>query len=414
MRPVKNSSLQARFALTLLGLALICDMKLMAASDPSEISRAELEALEAEHAALLGELEQIEGQEALTFRDLGALERALLAAAMESQRREEQASQAERKLISLQSRLQANRLKLVEGEQTLEDLLGALAISGRYRPPALLTQPKDANAAIRTAIIMGELAPRVQSRTIGLSRQIETLRKLESEILREQKTLADSEAALKLKQQEILGLTAAKRKAFEDVTGNADSLRQQASEIGRKAETLRSLLAALEAAAPAAPLMKPRLNLAELNREKRSAGSASIRQASLPTPSVSQPLGVLATPTAGRLVRRWGDRLPGGTKSEGITYATRSGAQIASPIDGKVEFSGPFRSYGQLLILSTSDGYHVLLSGMTYSYVGVGQYVRQGEPVARMSERSDLEPELYMEVRKSGKPMNPATWMRRG
>ena len=114
------------------------------------------------------------------------------------------------------------------------------------------------------------------------------------------------------------------------------------------------------------------------------------------------------------MVRAWGDRMPGGESSESVAFATRSGAQVSAPVSGTVEFSGPFRSYGQLLILSTSDGYHVLLWGMSSSYVSVGQSVRQGEPVARMTERARGEPELNMEVRKAGKPMDPAKWMKRG
>jgi septal ring factor EnvC (AmiA/AmiB activator) len=51
---------------------------------------------------------------------------------------------------------------------------------------------------------------------------------------------------------------------------------------------------------------------------------------------------------------------------------------------------------------------------MSDSYVSVGQTVKQGEPVAKMSVRENAEPELYMEVRKSGKSMNPAKWMKRG
>ena len=105
--------------------------------------------------------------------------------------------------------------------------------------------------------------------------------------------------------------------------------------------------------------------------------------------------------------------MPGGTVSEGLTYVTRSQAQIVAPVSGKVEFSGPFRTYGQLLIISTSDGYHVLLSGMARAYVDVGQSVVQGEPVARMTQRVEPAPELYMEVRRSGKPVDPATLMER-
>ena len=380
----------------------------------NDVSRAELEALEAERQDLLSQLALLESSEAETARDIGSLERDLIAASMESQRREEQATTAELRLVSLRARLSTAKQDLITGEAALEDLMAALALAGRYRPPALLSHPDDANAAIRAAILMGDLTPRVQEKTQSLGAEIVGLRKLERLVLREQKRLATSEAALQLKKKEILRLTAAKRKAFEDVTANAATLRAEATALGQKADSLRSLLAALEAAAPIAPRLKPRLNMAGIQQASSTTNSAPAGRATLPKPTVSQPLGVLSIPTVGRMVRRWGDKMPGGTKSEGVAFATRSGAQVASPIAGKVEFSGPFRSYGQLLILSTSDGYHVLLSGMADSYVSVGQQVRQGEPVARMSERNDLEPELYMEVRKSGKPMNPARWMQRG
>lgn len=373
-----------------------------------DVSRAELDALEAEREQALQQLAALEQAGSAVAGDLEALERDLISAAMESQRREEQATSAEFKLVSLRTRLGSARTELVNGESALEDLMASLALSGRHRPPALLTQPQDANQAIRAAILMGEVAPQVRARTTALGDEITSLRKLERQVLREQKSLAAAEAALLLKQEEITRLTAAKRSAFEDVTVDAEKLRQRAESLGEKASGIRELIAALEAAAPGAPRLKPRLAFAEQSR------SRATQSASLPRPTVSQPLGVLAAPAMGRMVRVWGDKMPGGSKSEGVTYQTRSGAQVAAPVDGVVEFSGPFRSYGELLILSTSDGYHVLLSGMSSSYVAVGQSVKQGEPVARMAERVNGEPELYLEVRKSGKPMNPAKWMKRG
>ena len=380
----------------------------VALSAPDTISRAELEALEEERQDALAQLQALEEAGSIVAADLDGLERDLIAAAMESQRREEQATAAELNLVSLRTRLGSARTELVAGESALEDLMASLAISGRHRPPALLTQPADANQAIRAAILMGEVAPQVQGKTTALTNEIDMLRRLEREVLREQKRLAAAEAALAVKQEEITQLTAAKRSSFEDVTADAAALRKRAETLGERASSIRELLAALEAAAPGAPRLKPRLLLAERQTP------APVRQASLPRATVSQPLGVLSMPAAGRMVRAWGDTLPGGTKSEGVSMATRSGAQVTAPVDGTVEFSGPFRSYGQLLILSTSDGYHVLLSGMSSSYVSVGQSVRQGEPVAKMAERVGGEPELYLEVRKDGKPMNPAQWMQRG
>ncbi|MEM6556169.1 MAG: peptidoglycan DD-metalloendopeptidase family protein [Pseudomonadota bacterium] len=373
-----------------------------------DVSRAELQALEAEREDALEQLSALEQAGNLVSNDLEKLERDLISAAMESQRREEQASSAELKLISLRSRLTTARTNLVEGEDTLEDLMASLALSGRHRPPALLTQPQDANQAIRAAILMGEVAPQVKQKTTDLSGEITKLRRLERQVLREQKVLAAADAALALKQEEITQMTAAKRAAFEDVNADAEYLRQRAESLGEKASTIRELIAALEAAAPGAPRLKPRLVLAEQSQSRVAS------RPSLPRPTVSQPLGVLALPATGRMVRAWGDKMPGGESSESVAFATRNGAQVSAPISGTVEFSGPFRSYGQLLILSTSDGYHVLLWGMSSNYVSVGQSVQQGEPVARMSERANGAPELFMEVRKGGKPMNPAQWMKRG
>ena len=403
-----------RFTLSSTALLLASALALSAATTAGsaaaqrDVSRAELEQLEADKAAALAQLKALEAAGGTVAADLGSLERDLISAAMESQRREEQATASELKLVSLRSRLAAARGELSVGEEALEDLIASLALSGRHRPPALLTQPEDANEAIRAAILMGEVAPQVQDQTKVLSDEITTLRKLERQVLREAKRLDAAEAALALKQAEITQMTAAKRAAYEDVSRDAEALRARAEKLGKEAETVRMLIAALEKAAPGAPRLKPTLRMAEAPKPRPSV------RANLPRATVSQPLGVLATPTAGRMVRRWGDKMPGGTDSEGVAFATRSGAQVAAPVDGVVEFSGPFRSYGQLLILSTSDGYHVLLSGMADSYVSVGQTVKQGEPVAKMAERAASEPELYMEVRKSGQPMNPAKWMKRG
>lgn len=392
----------------LLACAAIVGLTAYPVQGQSDVSRADLEALEAERAETLRQLAALEAAGGLVANDLEELERDLISAAMESQRREEQATSTELKLVSLRSRLSMARTDLVDGEETLEDLMASLAVSGRHRPPALLTQPKNANQAIRAAILMGEVAPQVKSKTKLLTEEITDLRRIERQVLREQKVLASADAALALKKEEITQLTTAKRAAFEDVNADAVFLRERAESLGEKAGSLRELIVALEAAAPSAPRLKPRLATAEQPRPR------PVQRASLPRATVSQPLGVLALPATGRVVRAWGDKMPGGAKSESVAFATRSGAQVSAPISGTVEFSGPFRSYGQLLILSTSDNYHVLLWGMSSSYVSVGQSVQQGEPVARMAERTGGEPELYLEVRKAGEPMDPANWMKRG
>jgi len=124
-------------------------------------------------------------------------------------------------------------------------------------------------------------------------------------------------------------------------------------------------------------------------------------------------------PVNGVKVREFGaaDRL-GGTE-KGLSIATRSGAQVTAPCDGWVVYAGPFRSYGQLLILNAGGGYHVLLAGMERISVDLGQFVLTGEPVAVMGAGSQTaalvavgssQPVLYVEFRKDGTPVDPSPW----
>jgi septal ring factor EnvC (AmiA/AmiB activator) len=108
----------------------------------------------------------------------------------------------------------------------------------------------------------------------------------------------------------------------------------------------------------------------------------------------------------------------GGTE-KGISVATRAGAQVTSPCDGWVVYAGPFRSFGQLLILNAGGGYHVLLAGMERISVDLGQFVLTGEPVAVMGGGAPAaataptgrsKPVLYVEFRKDGTPVDPGPW----
>jgi septal ring factor EnvC (AmiA/AmiB activator) len=98
-------------------------------------------------------------------------------------------------------------------------------------------------------------------------------------------------------------------------------------------------------------------------------------------------------------------------RSDGIVIAARRQAQITAPFDGRVDYAGPFRSYGSLLILNVGGGYHVVLAGMGATYAQAGVEVLAGEPLGEMPGGG--EPELYVEVRRDGQPIDPRPWFRR-
>ena len=396
-------------------LACLLLVPLIAAA-PDTFTRADLEALEAERQAAIAELAVLERQGETDALDLRELDETLLSTAMEARRREEQAGRAEISLVTLRARRETAREELLTSETTLEDLLAALAAANRRRPPALVVSPGNSGVAIRRAILMQATYPKLSDRASAISKEIAELNLLEANIEAEQARLGAAEATLALKKEEIERLAASKRAAFEGAAGSLDGLRDRADRLGKQAGTLRELLSALESNAPEAPRIKPetRPQLAALRPAKPGAS----KPAAIATPSKNtaaplgkSALGGLAQPAAGTLLHGFGDKLASGATTEYLVFQTRAEAQVSAPAGGVVEFARPFRTYGQMLILRTSDGYHVILSGMSRIYVSEGQSVSAGEPVGRMPDRDDPAPELTVELRLGDRVLNPAEWM---
>ncbi|MEZ5946450.1 MAG: peptidoglycan DD-metalloendopeptidase family protein [Hyphomonas sp.] len=396
-------------------LALPMAALLLSAAAPDTFTREELNALEAEKQAAERRLAALQASGTEAMKDIGNIDAELIAAAMESQRREDQAAEAEKSLADLGTRRVAAQMRLLENQQALEDLLAALAASNRRKPPALVVSPGKANDAVRRAILMSETTPRLAAETDKVRTEIDELNALERRIRGEKARLEAAEATLALKQVEIEQLAAAKRGQFEDLSGDIAALKSETAILAQRADTLRGLLSALESVAPSAPGAKP---IAKPTRVAATKPSAPRPAAPSPRPT-GKPLGKAALgglkqPVAGGVIYNFGDKMPAGGKTEWITFQTRAEAQVAAPAAGTVEYARPFRSYGSMLILRTSDGYHVILSGMSRIYVTEGQSVSAGEPVGRMPDRADPLPELNMELRLGDAVMNPADWMPRG
>jgi len=63
------------------------------------------------------------------------------------------------------------------------------------------------------------------------------------------------------------------------------------------------------------------------------------------------------------------------------------------------------------LILRTAGAYHLVLAGLGEVSAAPGQTVALGAPVGRMAGGGKPGPELYLELRRSGTPVDPAPWL---
>ena len=125
---------------------------------------------------------------------------------------------------------------------------------------------------------------------------------------------------------------------------------------------------------------------------------------------ITPPIRLLA-PVEGKLVQRYGAALAGGGEASGVTLAAGHSAQVAAPDAGLVQFVGPVKGWGTILILRLAGGYHLVLAGLDRTSVGVGQSVAAGAPVGWMTDGRNSPSELYLEVRERGVPVDPARWL---
>jgi murein hydrolase activator len=340
----------------------------------------------------------------------------LVAAAQRIQARETAITSADGRVGSLKKEEIVIRAALAEKQDVLSELLAGLQKLERNPPPALVVEPGDILSALRGAIMFGALVPELEAEAHALAQKLARLEAIKLETSAEQDGIRANIAKLETSHAELKALQARKKELLASQTKALEAEKARAKELAAKAKDLKQLLAALE---------EERIKReAEAAKKTAAAEELRKRQAALaarPRLALVNAKGRLDYPAQGKLVKRYGDKDGFGGEVKGQFVETRKGAQVVAPADGKVEFAGPFRSYGQLLILNAGNGYLVLLAGMGKINAEIGQVVRAGEPLAAMGEGAapgtltgdqvhSTAPVLYIEFRKNGEAIDSAPW----
>lgn len=337
--------------------------------------------------------------------------------------------EAEARLKTLNGREQQARTSLDSRRADIVEVLAALQRAGRRTPPALLVRPEDALQSLRTAILLGAVVPELRSRAQKIAGELGELVALRKSIASERDQLASDRDKIRSDQTRLTALVderqrqqASREKDLEAENARAIGLSKQVGDLqGLIAKMEQDLQSAAKAAEKAAEAAKQ----AEAKEAKAAAdakpGPATFKDRSRTSPAIlfASAKGLLPLPVNGNKIRDFGGSDGVGGVQKGISLATKPGSQVTTPCDGWVVYAGPFRSYGQLLILNAGGGYHVLIAGMERISVNIGQFVLTGEPVATMGSTSQVasilatnasQPVLYVEFRKDGTPIDPGPW----
>lgn len=374
---------------------------------------------------------ELENGVAALKKDQATIRTELVQAAKTQKKLSGDIAESELRLASLGGREDELKQSLHARRGVLAEVLAALQRMGRNPPPALLVSPEDALSSVRSAILLGAVVPEIRAQTERLVADLQELTNVRASIANERERLlatlqeqAEEEERLNLLLVEKRKLAASNEQKLADearvsreLANRARNLEDLIASLGQEIESVRNAQEEARLAAQA------RTEESQRQREQaRELARNTVPDAGRIAPAFqfSKLQNKLELPVAGQTKYGFGEDDDTGRPLKGMMVSAAPDAIVTAPADGWVVYSGPFRSYGQLIILNAGDGFHLVMAGMGSTNTDIGQFVVAGEPVGRMASTkvasatalalASTEPTLYIEFRRNGKPVDPAPW----
>lgn len=145
-----------------------------------------------------------------------------------------------------------------------------------------------------------------------------------------------------------------------------------------------------------------------------SAAAPAPTTVASPSPASSAANTVNAANSDDNLVFAWphpGQVLTGfdELKNKGLDFAGKAGDPVLAAADGKVVYAGSgLRGYGNLVILKHNNTYLTAYAHNQSLLVKEDQTVQKGQRIAEMGNSDADRVKLHFEIRKQGKPVDPA------
>ena len=404
VRPVRRSNHPIIRTVTLSLLIALC-AGAAAYADPKEKDlRSVVQQIEREKARK----KALEAQSRKLLLETAELRRELIDVARSAQEKEALLTQLEAQLTRLVREAELREAALVDQRRRLAGTLGALARLSRNAPQALLVYPGAPTDMVRSALLLRISVPRLGDRAATLAEEIDSLTQVKKDIAGKLLSLRQASAARDVERDRLRRLLDRKGALRRETEAAYRRNIQRMRDLAVKARNLRDLIAGLTSRS-AEPERKPLV--AAIPRPPDAAPAPRVPEGPPGGLRSFPERGPLTLPVRGKLVGRYGQSTNFGNTAKGIRLETRPDAQVVTPFDGKVVFAGPFRTYGQILIIEHRGGYHTLLAGLAQIDAVVGQWLLAGEPLGSMATRKSGKPVLYVELRRNGQPINPLPWI---
>lgn len=399
--------------LTIVGLALL-SVPAVAQNDPEQPT---LDTIESSIESERNRAAELERQSETIAAEAATLRRQQIETAAAMQDHEERLSAFEDSLQTLEDAVATIEERLHSDRKQAIATLAALQRLALTPPESALFAEGNPIDRARAAALLEQIYPRLAAHAERMREDLADLAALRDSITAQRAAAEETATALSAENETLATLAARKEELLAETDAERAASEERIAQLADEAEDLRDLIARLAEAEP--PASKPETAAEpEAEDEPEAEGEQVAALPDAPLPDLEPEIrafptvpGKLVMPVRGDIVVGYGGVTSTGEASRGIYLETRPGAQVVVPYDGQVVYAGEFRGYGLILIVEHSDGYHSLLAGLGRVDARVGQWVLAGEPAGAMATGTDNDPELYVELRRAGQPIDPAPWL---
>ncbi len=123
--------------------------------------------------------------------------------------------------------------------------------------------------------------------------------------------------------------------------------------------------------------------------------------------------GKMPIPVKGRVKHAYGQPRTAGLHWQGWLIGAVSGSEVKAIAYGRIAYSDWLRGYGLLMIIDHGDSFMSLYANNESLLREVGDWVEPGTAISTVGTSPVTGNGLYFEIRKDGKAMDPAVWLKR-
>jgi septal ring factor EnvC (AmiA/AmiB activator) len=287
----------------------------------------------------------------------------------------------------LEADRRARQATLARTQDSLAAQIRAAYILGRSEPLKLLLNQKDPAQAGRNFAYYGYFGRMRASQIHAINDNIAKIDELKQKIDDEDAQLARLEAAQRSQVGQLEQARQRRGKVLASLEQESKNRSEALARLQRQQAALEKLLKDLNRALEKFPV-------------DANDAFAKLR-------------GELAWPVEGRLVAHFGETRAGGVKWNGVLIAAERGTPVRVIYHGRVAYADWLPGLGLLMIIDHGNGYLSLYGHNERLYKAAGALVRAGDTIAAVGDSGGRsQDELYFEIRKAGKPIDPRLWFK--